>query len=342
MKTAYVAIGMIVLAIVPAILFDKKSFCRYGCFVGRIAGMYANFAPVEVRAADKDLCASCKSRDCFSGNEKGAPCPTSLCLATVEDNTYCTMCGECVKSCPKDNVGLNLRPFGEDLYHYANPKRDEAFLAMTLLSLTSFHGLTMTPFWENVMEPEGTILGWVGDMFGTGHLGSFTIGMIVVLAAPILLYLAFCKVVVALAARKVEGDRKHTTMEIFIQFSYAFLPIALFYHLAHNGMHLFMEGQNVLTYLSDPMGRGWDLFGTATRAYPQMLSTNTIWIAQVVLVIVGHIYGIAFTHRTAQRLFGKGNTSYLIEVPLLVAMILFSYFSLWIMHLDMNMRGTLL
>jgi len=342
MKTAYVAIGMIVLAIVPAILFDKKSFCRYCCFVGRIAGMYANFAPVEVRAADKDLCASCKSRDCFSGNEKGAPCPTSLCLATVEDNTYCTMCGECVKSCPKDNVGLNLRPFGEDLYHYANPKRDEAFLAMTLLSLTSFHGLTMTPFWENVMEPEGTILGWVGDMFGTGHLGSFTIGMIVVLAAPILLYLAFCKVVVALAARKVEGDRKHTTMEIFIQFSYAFLPIALFYHLAHNGMHLFMEGQNVLTYLSDPMGRGWDLFGTATRAYPQMLSTNTIWIAQVVLVIVGHIYGIAFTHRTAQRLFGKGNTSYLIEVPLLVAMILFSYFSLWIMHLDMNMRGTLL
>ena len=200
----------------------------------------------------------------------------------------------------------------------------------------------MTPFWENVMEPEGTILGWVGDLFGTGHLGSFTIGMIAILAAPILLYLAFCRVVAALAARKAEGGERHSTMEIFIQFSYALLPIALFYHLAHNGMHLFMEGQNVVTYLSDPMGRGWDLFGTATRAYPQMLSTNTIWIAQVVLVIVGHVYGIAITHRVARRLFGKGSTSYLVEVPILAAMILFSYFSLWIMHLDMNMRGTLL
>jgi hypothetical protein len=200
----------------------------------------------------------------------------------------------------------------------------------------------MTPFWENVTQPEDTILGWVGELFGTAHLGSFTIGMIVVLAAPVLLYLGFCRVAAALAARKTEGGEPHSTMEIFIQFSYALLLIALFYHLAHNGMHLFMEGQNVVTYLSDPMGRGWDLFGTATRAYPQMLSTNTIWITQVVLVIVGHVYGIAITHRVTQRLFGKGTTSYFVEVPILIAMILFSFFSLWIMHLDMNMRGTLL
>ncbi len=342
LKTAYVAAGMIVLALVPAILFDKKSFCRYGCFVGRIAGMYANFAPVEVRAASRDVCDSCKSRDCFAGNAQGNPCPTSLCLATLENNTYCTMCGECVKTCPKDNVALNVRPFGEDLYSYASPRLDEAFLSVSLLSLTSFHGLTMTPFWENMTEPEGTILGWVGDVTGLGHLGSFTIGMAVVLAAPVLLYLAFCKVVSALADKPDGAEHGVTTMGVFVQFSYALLPIALFYHLAHNGMHLFMEGQNVLTYASDPLGQGWDLFGTATRAYPPMLSTNTIWIMQVVLVIVGHVYGISIAHRTAQRLFGKGPTSYLVEVPLLAAMILFSFFSLWIMHLDMNMRGTLL
>ncbi|NQU38727.1 MAG: hypothetical protein HQ523_02110 [Lentisphaerae bacterium] len=341
LKTAYVAIGMIVLALVPAILFDKKSFCRYGCFVGRISGMYANFAPVEVRAASPDVCASCTTHDCLVGNEKGNPCPTSLCLATLQDNTYCTMCGECVKSCPKDNVALNLRPFGEGLYSYSKPKRDEAFLAITLLSLTSFHGLTMTPFWENVAAPQGTILGWVGGLTGLGHLGSFTIGMAVVLAAPLLLYYAFCRAVAALAARATTTDRTWTTMDVFVQFSYALLPIALFYHLAHNGMHLFMEGQNVVTYLSDPLGRGWDLLGTASRAFPPLLTTNTIWIAQVLLVIVGHVYGISVTHRTTERLFGKGTTSYLVEIPVLTTMILFSFFSLWIMHLDMNMRGTL-
>jgi polyferredoxin len=342
MKTAYVALGMIALALIPALLFDKKSFCRYGCFVGRISGMYANFSPVEVRAANPDVCASCKSRDCFTGNDRGNPCPTSLCVATLKDNTYCTMCGECVKSCPHDNVALNLRPFGEDLYDYASPRRDEAFLSVILLSLTTFHGLTMTPFWENVAEPEGTVLGWVGDLAGLGHLGAFSIGMAAILAAPILLYFGFCALVSKLATEPTREGRRATTMEIFVQFSYALLPIALFYHLAHNGMHLFMEGQNVLTYLSDPLGRGWDLFGTATRAYPPLLSTHTIWIAQVVLVVLGHVYGISVTHRTAERLFGKGTTSYLVEVPILVAMVLFSFFSLWIMHLDMNMRGTLL
>ena len=218
---------------------------------------------------------------------------------------------------------------------------DEAFLSIVLLSLTSFHGLTMTPFWENVTQPEGTILGWVSRLTGVGHLGAFTIGMAVVIAAPVLLYFAFCRMVSVLSARTSNGTSTVSTITVFIQFSYALLPIALFYHLAHNGMHLFMEGQNVITYLSDPLGRGWDLFHTATRAFPPLLSTTTIWIAQVLLVITGHVYGISITHRTTQRLFGKGVTSYIIEVPLLAAMILFSFFSLWIMHLDMNMRGTL-
>ncbi len=45
------------LAIVPAFIFDRKSFCRYGCFVGRISGLYANFSPIEVRSANSEVCA---------------------------------------------------------------------------------------------------------------------------------------------------------------------------------------------------------------------------------------------------------------------------------------------
>ena len=147
--TAYMAIGMLLLAIIPAFIFERKGFCRYGCFVGRISGLYANFAPVEVRSADKSVCSGCKTKDCYRGNENGNPCPTFLNLATLEDNTYCIMCGDCVKSCPHENVALNVRPFATDLFSYNQPRKDEAYLALILLSLTSFHGLTMTPIWEN-------------------------------------------------------------------------------------------------------------------------------------------------------------------------------------------------
>jgi len=36
--TAYLALGMLAMAVGAALLFDKKSFCRYGCLVGRVSG----------------------------------------------------------------------------------------------------------------------------------------------------------------------------------------------------------------------------------------------------------------------------------------------------------------
>jgi hypothetical protein len=130
--------------------------------------------------------------------------------------------------------------------------------------------------------------------------------------------------------------------EIFIKFSYSVLPIALFYHVAHNGMHLFMEGQNVFTLMSDPLGRGWDLFGTAQTTFPPILGKDIIWILQVILVVIGHVYGIIIAQKVSMRLFGKGRIATVVQLPLLAAMILFSFISLWLMHLDMNMRGTLM
>ena len=158
--TAYIAIGMLVMTIVPHVLFERKSWCRHGCFVGRVAGLYATFSPVEVRADDRAICGPCKTRDCNRGNEKGNPCPTGLCLATLEDNTYCLKCLECAKSCPNDNVAINLRPFATDLYNYTGPRLDEAILAIVLLSMTCFHGLTMTPLWFNGDPSINSVVEW--------------------------------------------------------------------------------------------------------------------------------------------------------------------------------------
>ncbi len=38
----------------------------------------------------------------------------------------------------------------------------------------------------------------------------------------------------------------------------------------------------------------------------------------------------------------KGKLATTVQVPLLGAMVVFSFVSLWLMHLDMNMRGTLM
>ncbi|NOZ82924.1 MAG: 4Fe-4S binding protein, partial [Euryarchaeota archaeon] len=113
--TAYLGLLILSMAIVPAVLFEGKPFCRYACLVGRISGLYAMFSPVELRSRSKRVCRSCRTKDCHRGNERGYPCPTFERLDTMDSNTYCILCTECVKSCRHGNVSLNLRPPAADL-----------------------------------------------------------------------------------------------------------------------------------------------------------------------------------------------------------------------------------
>lgn len=333
--TAWLALAMVALAVVPALLFAKKAFCRHGCMVGRISGLYAMFAPVEVRVADPAVCGDCATRDCFNGNERAPACPTSLLLPKVKENTYCIQCGDCVRSCPRDNVAFRLRPFAADLTRFTHPRRDESLLAVILLALTSFHGLAMTPFWES---PSGfSVIGWLRSEMGFGPLAAFTAGMAAILVVPLLFFWLMCVV-----TRRWVGDPAVPAGRLFLYFAYSLLPVALFYHLAHNAMHFFMEGQFLLPLLSDPLGRGWDLFGTAAARPGPLLAAGTIWWLQVALVVTGHVAGILIADRAARRLYDTPEKVRRALLPMLGAMILYSWFSLWILHLDMNMRGSLM
>ncbi|MEK6544258.1 MAG: YHS domain-containing protein, partial [Elusimicrobiota bacterium] len=140
--TAWVALLMLAMAIASALIFERRSFCRYACLVGRVSGLYALFSSFEVRARDKQVCASCKSIDCYKGNDKGEGCPTFEFPKTMEHNTYCIACMECVKTCQQGNIALRLRPWGADLVSHERPRTDEAILALALLSMAGFHGLT--------------------------------------------------------------------------------------------------------------------------------------------------------------------------------------------------------
>ena len=317
--TAYVALGMLALALVSGFIFDRKSFCRYGCLVGRVSGLYALFSSTEVRA-DTAACASCKTLDCYRGNARGDGCPTFEFPKTMKLSTYCTMCTECFKTCPHEAMQVRLRPWGTDLVQEGKPRTDEAVLAIVLLALTGFHGLTMTPAWGEWNAALGLPAGL-----------SFGILMLAILAAPALLFWLLAK----LAAI---WSRPHSTWTLFVRYAYALLPIALFYHLAHNAEHFLMEGPKVLALASDPFGWGWDLFGTAATTFPPMVTLGGLWGIQVFFVVLGHLYGLWISDRTTRRLVPDRRRAFLAQLPMLAAMVLFSTFSLWLLHQPMEMR----
>lgn len=319
--TAWVALGMLGMAVVSAVLFERKSFCRYACLVGRVSGLYALFSSVEVRATSSS-CSGCRTAECWNGSGLGDGCPTFEHPRAMKLNTYCTMCAECFKTCPSGSMSLNLRPWAADLAVEGKPRVDEAVLALILLSMTAFHGLTMTPTWAALLEATKSAT-------GLSFMGAFSALMAVFLILPVIVYAALAAVSAAWA--RVEYR------DIALRFAYALLPIALFYHLAHNAEHFLMEGPKLLALVSDPFGWGWNLFGTARWTVPPLVSLEGLWRIQVLFVLVGHLYSLWITARAARRL-ASGRGALAVQIPMLVAMVAFSWVSLWLLKQPMEMR----
>ncbi|GAB4283430.1 MAG: hypothetical protein Kow0092_38260 [Deferrisomatales bacterium] len=328
--TAYLGLGMLVLAIVAAFLFEGKSFCRYGCLVGRVSGLYALFSAVEVRPRDRTRCRSCRGKPCVRGSETAYGCPTFENPSRLTVNTYCIQCTECLQACPHDNLAVNLRPWGADLAAEGRPAADEAYLALLMLSITGFHGLTMTPTWP-------ALLRWLDGGLGLGPAGAFTAGMAALMGVPVAVYALLIRLSHLLSTGPGSAPAV-SYRDYFVRYAYCVLPIALFYHLAHNLEHLLMEGPKIVRLLSDPLGRGWNLFGTAHWSVPPLVSLDVLWLLQVALVAVGHVYSLWAAQRISRRLFSDPVLARRGQIPVLVGMIAFSVLSLWLLKQPMEMR----
>ncbi|MEE8401886.1 MAG: 4Fe-4S binding protein [Candidatus Hydrothermarchaeaceae archaeon] len=339
-NTAYLAILLLTMTLVSAVIFERAAFCRYACLVGRVSGLYSLFSSLELRRRDKEICSKIchpspsadgivrdqKMRDCALGNELGYPCPTFEYPRVMDLNTYCILCTECVKSCKYDNISLNIRPFATDLIKSKSPKKDEAYLALIMLSMTFFHGVTMLEGWSGLTTQ-------IGISTGLGNLGSFSLAMVAIITLPILVYYIF-----AVISKATSGDTRVPLKTVFISYAYPFLPIALLFHLAHNSMHLFSEGQGLIPILSDPMGRGWNLFGTATWTLKPILSMGTIMNMQMLLMAVGFIYAVYIGHSISLRTFSDRRHSLKSLFPMLILMILASIAGIWLLMQPMEMR----
>jgi len=195
-----------------------------------------------------------------------------------------------------------------------------------LLAMSAFHGLSMTPTWDGMFS---AMRGWAG----LGELAAFSVGMGAVIVVPIVLFLGVCQ-----AMKWSAGDRKHSATYLFMRFSYSLLPIALFYHLAHNLQHMFSEGWRLVTIASDPFGWGWNLFGTAGLELSTGLPPDVAWWSQVALILIGHVFGILIAHRIATSLYANPRQATASQIPILIAMVLFSLQSLWLLAQPMVMR----
>lgn len=309
---------MIVLGVVAAgAFFERRTWCRYLCFLGGLSGNYSRAGALELRATPSK-CAKCTAHACYRGNEKAPGCPMFEFPRTMDTNARCNLCGYCVKTCPNNSIRINLRTPTRELWFIRRPKFEEAFLACVIMGVVFVQNITMLEIWP-------PILAWLERTLGTSSYAvTFTVTFAVMMALPIL----------ALFAASFFAGRTGAqgVVATFTVFGYALIPLDLAGHLAHNLFHLLAEGKMVLyTALS--------LVGIQVNGSAALLDSATIQVLQYLLVLLG-VAGSAYTaYRIAKGSSTRAEASPRgAWLPIATLIVVLGLANLLLFYLPMQMR----
>ncbi|MCP5078303.1 MAG: 4Fe-4S binding protein [Psychromonas sp.] len=330
--TGLLALAMVILATTALALFEGKAFCRYICPVGRTVGVYSQLSPIALRPIENSICKSCKSLECYHGTENIAPCPTKIIMGRIQENTYCTSCGNCTQSCPSANISWQIRSPSCEAIKDARPHLDEAFFMLIVLALTMFHGLTMLDGWQDYISLMGQ---WVND---SGQLiRSFSIGLIATLIIPTLLYSLVIAITLKLGINQTENNNT-SFKKLFSGFAFVSLPLAFSYHIAHNLTHFVRESSDWFALLSNPLGTNTmplSMMEKHMRHMEMMISENMLFALQGLMIAAGFFIAMQVIRHRGYRLFAAKGIQLL---PMLLFAMLVTSFNLWMLVQPMTMR----
>lgn len=309
--TSIAILSLLLISIALSIVFEKRAFCRYVCPVSGFIGLYSQVAPVEVRAIDSDICRSHTEKTCYTGNENGYGCPWGVFPAAISKNTNCGTCMECLRSCPHDNMAVNIRPIGKDLFNSKERRVDEAFKSFIMLGSAIVYSFVMLGPWGSVKEAAYAIgkPEWV--------LFAIILLSLVLVIMPGIIYLGLKLL--------NHTDSKKDLKREFVNQSYSLIPLGLASWIAFSLSFIFTNFSYVITTISDPFGWGWDLFATATIGWTPYLSA-VIPILQVIALMAG----LLFTILAAQKIT-KETQNNLSSLPIVGLSTALTIGQLWIL-----------
>ena len=192
--TAWLILGYFAAALLTDAIFPAGSFCKYLCPLGNFNFALSVASPTQITAIDQGVCQSCEGKYCLNGRldtattrapltgarsdhvlielpmvSAGAThgaahgafpgCETDLFVPAIQSNTDCTLCLNCVRACPYDNVALAVRsPLTEATN--LRPRADWAWFITVLAWAGLVNAFAMIP-------PFFAAAAWLSRLLGT-------------------------------------------------------------------------------------------------------------------------------------------------------------------------------
>jgi hypothetical protein len=287
--------------LILALFFRRRVFCRYLCPVGGFLGNYAMASVTEVRVIDPQVCKDHKEKSCASGSPQGWGCPWNQYPGTMDRSNHCGFCMECVKSCPKDNIGVFVRPFGSDP---GLRGRDEMVNVIIMLAVAIAFSITMLGPWSWIKE--------AANVTESRQIGPFFIYVATLWLSALVVFPGFFSLAARLGNRLAGRPVDHEPFVLHT--AYTLIPVGIFAWIAFSLPSVLINYSYLLVVLSDPFGFGWNLFGTAQTPF---LPFFPEWIPfiQGILLLTGLGLGVRQGIRSISRIVERNLCRALAMLP---------------------------
>gem|GEM_PF-184630 len=211
-----------------------------------------------------------------------------------------------------DSRSLALRAPGSGLI--AMPRVPNAVVAFILAMLATvlFDGLLGAAPWRAVER-------WVSDgapfLTDGDELLLGTLSLLPTWGALLAAYVLACVFTARLLAER-------DVSAVAQLFAPSLVPIAIGYNFAHNFSYLVEQSRWIAPLLSDPLGRGWNLFGTTDDPVVfGIVDARLTRLVAIGAIVIGHLLAVRIAHRRSLAAIAGRRRATLASVPLTVLMV---------------------
>ena len=314
--TSILFLAILVTTILLAFIFRRRVFCIYLCPVGGFLGNYSMASMTEIRAVDPDVCRKHKEKCCYAGASGGWACPWKQYIGNMNRNNHCGFCMECLKSCSKDNIGIFFRPFGSDqkLKGY-----DEMINVMIMLVVAIAFSITMLGPWGYIKS--------AANITESRQIIPFLTYIALIWLSALIIFPGLFSLSARLSNRLIGRPVNNRIMTL--RLSYILIPIGIFSWIAFSLPSVMVNYSYILSVFSDPLGLGWDIFGTANYPFSPF---HPEWIPMIqgILLLIGLYLGLSRGCLAIKDIVNE-------PVTRTRAMILPSLFALFVINILLNL-----
>ena len=349
LRTAWLLIGYFAAAFLVDTFFRGASFCKYVCPIGQFNFVSSLFSPTELTVKTQGVCASCETRDCIRGNEKQRGCELELFLPQKVGNLDCTLCMDCVKACPHDNIAIYLSsPMREAS---RDPLRSSIRRLSTRLDLAMIMLVVALAGFLNaaaMIEPGSALLAKLATHLAPSRrIAAGAAGTI--LAGCIFTSLFWLMASVMRRMLHPHAGSEVSQRQLFSRFVLTLMPLGLGMWAAHLPFHLVTTWQSALPlleqFLADSAGR----FGIHTAVLIEWAHTGSMAASQgsllamqLLLLDAGLLLSLYGAWRVARDLQPTPANAVRTLSPWAVGLLALYAFGFWILLQPMQMRGMIM